>query len=126
MSTDKNTRLDKWLWAARFYKTRSLAKKAIEGGKVHCDGIRGKANRAVQIGMQIRLMQGFVQKTLIVKALSEQRGSASIAQSLYQETEDSIAKREEIRVQRQSMPVTDRKPDKKQRRQIHKFLREQD
>ncbi|WP_251358869.1 RNA-binding S4 domain-containing protein [Kangiella sp. TOML190] len=126
MSTDKNTRLDKWLWAARFYKTRSLAKKAIEGGKVHCDGVRGKANRTVQPGMEIRLMQGFVQKTIVVTALSEQRGPASVAQSLYHETEESIAKREEIRVQRQSMPTSDKRPDKKQRRQIHKFLREQD
>ncbi len=121
-----SVRLDKWLWAARFYKTRSLSKKAIDGGKVHCDGVKGKANRQVVIGMQIRLMQGHQQKTIDVLALSEHRGPAKVAQSLYQETPESIAKREELLVQRQSMPMSNTKPDKKQRRQIHKFLREQD
>ncbi len=121
-----SVRLDKWLWAARFYKTRSLAKKAIDGGKVHCDGVKGKANRQVSTGMEIRLMQGHQQKTVVVQALSEQRGPATVAQALYKETAESIAKREELQVQRQSMPFSNAKPDKKQRRQIHKFLREQE
>ncbi len=121
-----SVRLDKWLWAARFYKTRSLAKKAIDGGKVHCDGVKGKANRQVSTGMEIRLMQGHQQKTVVVQALSEQRGPATVAQALYKETAESIAKSEELQVQRQSMPFSNAKPDKKQRRQIHKFLREQE
>ncbi len=122
----ETTRLDKWLWAARFYKTRSIAKKAIDGGKVHCDGVKGKANRQVVVGMEIRLMQGHQQKTIEVLDLSEQRGPAAIAQKLYQETPESITKREELQAQRQSMPFSNTKPDKKQRRQIHKFLREQE
>ncbi|MRX28214.1 RNA-binding S4 domain-containing protein [Kangiella sp. HZ709] len=122
----ETTRLDKWLWAARFYKTRSIAKKAIDGGKVHCDGIKGKANRQVIVGMEIRLMQGHQQKTVEVLDLSEQRGPAATAQKLYRETSESIAKREELKAQRQSMPFSNTKPDKKQRRQIHKFLREQE
>lgn len=126
MPTDNNVRLDKWLWAARFYKTRTLAKKAIEGGKVHCDGVRGKPNRQVAIGMQIKLMQGHQPKTVIIMALSDKRGPASVAQSLYEETPESINKRQELQLQRQSMPFSDSKPDKKQRRQIHKFLREQE
>lgn len=126
MTENKPVRLDKWLWAARFYKTRSIAKKAIEGGKVHCDGVRGKTSRHVAIGMEIRLMQGHQQKTVIINALSEQRGPASVAQKLYQETEESIKKREAIQLQRQSLPVSNQKPDKKQRRQIHKFLRGQE
>ncbi len=124
MSTDKNIRLDKWLWAARFYKTRSIAKKAIDGGKVHCNGVRGKANRLVVIGMEIRLMQGHQQKTVLVKALSANRGPAPVAQTLYEETQESIEKREALQLQRKSMPVSNTKPDKKQRRQIHKFRRE--
>ncbi|MHC9511578.1 RNA-binding S4 domain-containing protein [Kangiella sp. M94] len=126
MAVDIYIRLDKWLWAARFFKTRALAKKAIEGGKVHCDGVRGKPSRQVQLGMSIKIRQGFAEKTVIVEGLSEQRGPAKEAQALYSETEQSIQKREELVVQRKSMPHSEHKPDKKQRRQIHRFLRQQD
>jgi len=126
MAVDIYIRLDKWLWAARFFKTRALAKAAIEGGKVHCDGVRGKASRQVQLGMSIKIRQGFAEKTVIVEGLSEQRGPAKEAQRLYTETEQSIQKREELAVQRKSMLHSDHKPDKKQRRQIHRFLRQQD
>lgn len=126
MVVDIYVRLDKWLWAARFFKTRALAKTAIEGGKVHCDGVRGKPSRQVQLGMTIKIRQGFAEKTVIVEGLSEQRGPAKEAQALYSETEDSIQKREELTVQRKSMPHSEHKPDKKQRRQIHRFLRQQD
>ncbi|HEY9032125.1 MAG TPA: ribosome-associated heat shock protein Hsp15 [Kangiella sp.] len=126
MVVDIYVRLDKWLWAARFFKTRALAKTAIEGGKVHCDGVRGKPSRQVQLGMTIKIRQGFAEKTVIVEGLSEQRGPAKEAQALYSETEDSIQKREELAVQRKSMPHSEHKPDKKQRRQIHRFLRQQD
>lgn len=87
MVTDNQVRLDKWLWAARFFKTRALAKAAIEGGKVHCDGVRGKPSRQVQLGMSIKIRQGFAEKTVIVEGLSEQRGPAKVAETLYRETE---------------------------------------
>jgi len=126
MALDIYVRLDKWLWAARFYKTRALAKTAIEGGKVHCDGVRGKPSRQVQLGMNIKIRQGFTEKTVIVEKLSEQRGPAKEAQTLYRETPESIQKREELALQRKSMPRSEHKPDKKQRRQIHRFLRQRD
>lgn len=124
MTIDNSVRLDKWLWAARFFKTRSIAKDAIDGGKVHCDGVKGKASRAVTVGMSLKIRQGFNEKTVIIKDLSEKRGPASVAQTLYEETPESIEKREALAVQRKSMPQTEGKPDKRQRRQIHRFKRE--
>lgn len=116
-------RIDKWLWAARFFKTRSIAKHAIEGGKVHHDGDRVKVSREVRIGMEITIQQGFEKKTVIVKALSEIRGGAPQAQLLYDETEVSIARRELLMSQRKlnNLARPDHRPNKKDRRQIHKF-----
>lgn len=124
MTIDNSVRLDKWLWAARFFKTRSIAKDAISGGKVHCDGVKGKASRAVTVGMTLKIRQGFNEKTVIIKDLSEHRGPATVAQTLYEESEESIEKRETLAIQRKSMPQTEGKPDKRQRRQIHRFKRE--
>jgi len=124
MTIDNSVRLDKWLWAARFFKTRSIAKDAIDGGKVHCDGVKGKASRAVTVGMSLKIRQGFNEKTVIIKDLSEKRGPAKTAQTLYEETPESIEKREVLAVQRKSMPQTEGKPDKRQRRQIHRFKRD--
>lgn len=123
-STTTQIRLDKWLWAARFYKTRSLAREMVDGGKVHYNGQRSKPSKQVEIGATITLRQGNEEKTVIVENLSQQRRGASEAQTLYQETSDSIAKRE-----RQSMlrklnahnPSPDGRPDKKQRRDLIKF-----
>ncbi|MET1256735.1 ribosome-associated heat shock protein Hsp15 [Aliikangiella maris] len=115
-------RLDKWLWACRFYKTRAIAKAAIEGGKVHCEGQKPKPGKIIQIGDTIKLRQGFDEKTVVVKELSEQRGPAKIAQTLYEETPESIEKREQMTMMRKmAAPITQRKPDKKQRRAIHRF-----
>ncbi len=117
-------RLDKWLWAARFYKTRSLAKQAIDGGKVSCEGIRCKPGKEIEEGMEIRLRQGFDEKTVIVKALSEQRRGAPEAQLLYEETEASIEARLELAAQRKAQPnlgPSSGKPNKKDRRLIHRF-----
>ena len=117
-------RLDKWLWAARFYKTRSLAKQAIEGGKVQCEGSRTKPSKEIEAGMEIRLRQGFDEKTVIVKVLSEQRRGAPQAQLLYAETEESIKQREATAEQRKAQPSIESsrgKPNKKQRRLIHRF-----
>ncbi len=118
-------RLDKWLWAARFYKTRATAKQMIDGGKVHYNGQRAKSSKNVEIGARIRLRQGFDEKEIIILALSDRRGNADTAQKLYQETETSIKKRESAaearRLNRLNNPIPDHKPDKKQRRQIVRF-----
>ena len=122
MSQECKVRLDKWLWACRFYKTRAIAKAAIEGGKVQYEGNKPKVGKIVQVGETIRLRQGSDEKIVVVKALSDQRGPASVAQTLYQETEASIIKREEIAAMRKMAgPVNQGKPDKKQRRLIHRF-----
>ncbi|MBC6906413.1 ribosome-associated heat shock protein Hsp15 [Saccharophagus sp. K07] len=122
-------RIDKWLWAARFFKTRSLAKQAIEGGKVHVDGQRVKASRDITPGMVLQIRQGFDEREVIVKALSEQRRGAPEAALLYEETQESIARRELSAQQRKLayalQPVTEGRPTKKQRRQIHQFKESQ-
>ncbi|MDP1520350.1 ribosome-associated heat shock protein Hsp15 [Porticoccus litoralis] len=123
-SQDK-VRLDKWLWAGRFFKTRALAKAAIEGGKVHIDGQRAKPSKEVTVGIQLVIRQGRDEKTVVIKKLSEQRRGASEAVHLYQETEDSIAQREKKAEERKAANLTrpslDHRPSKKQRRQIHRF-----
>lgn len=118
-------RIDKWLWAARFFKTRSLAKAAIEGGQVHCDGQRVKVSREVVPGMSLRIRQGNEHKTVLVKALSAVRGPAPVAQQLYEETAESIAERAELAETRKAMNLAhpDHRPNKKERRQIHRFQR---
>ncbi len=87
-------RLDKWLWAARFYKTRTLAREMVDGGKVHYNGQRTKPSKEVEVGAMIKLRQGNDEKEVEVLALSNQRRAAPLAQQLYQETEESIKKRE--------------------------------
>lgn len=116
-------RLDKWLWAARFFKTRSLAKQAIEGGKVQCDGTRAKPSKEIEVGVEVRLRQGLDERTVVVSALSEQRRGAPEAQLLYSETAESIKQRETLSEQRKSQPhlMTNTKPNKRDRRLIHRF-----
>ena len=120
-----DVRLDKWLWAARFFKTRSLATEAINGGKVHVNGERVKPSRKVNLGDELTIRQGFVEKIVIVTGLNEKRGSATMAAELYSETEASIAKREAEAEQRRLLaaatPQPEHRPNKKQRRQIHRF-----
>jgi heat shock protein 15 len=120
-------RADKWLWAARFFRTRTLAKEAIEGGKVHMNGQKIRTSKELHVGDILTIRQGHAsvqeQKTIIIKALSDNRGNAAKAQMLYTETDESIATREFLAHQRQlqnlARPST--KPDKKQRRDIKKF-----
>lgn len=116
-------RADKWLWAARFFKTRSLAKDAIEGGKVHHQGERIKVSKELRVGMVLSIRQGFEEKTVTILALSAVRGGAPQAQLLYQENEDSIAKREFYAAQRKlsNLARPDNKPSKRDRRQIERF-----
>ena len=122
-TSDDKPRMDKWLWAARFFKTRSLAKDAIEGGKVHCEGQRVKVSKEVNIGLILTIRQGFEDKTVKVTALSEVRRGAPEAQALYEETTESVTKREDHAAQRkaQNLAHPDHRPNKKERRQIHKF-----
>jgi ribosome-associated heat shock protein Hsp15 len=118
-------RLDKWLWAARFFKTRSLCKQAIEGGKVHVNGQRVKVSKDVTVGDSIRVRQGYDDKDIVVQALSDQRKGAPEAQNLYQETHESIAKREAEALARKAagglIGRSEHKPNKRERRQIHRF-----
>lgn len=118
-----SVRIDKWLWVARFFKTRSIAKHAIEGGKVHFAGDRVKVSKEVRVGMEFTIQQGFEKKTVVVKALSTVRGGAPQAQLLYDETEVSIARRELLNSQRKlnNLARPDHRPSKKDRRQIHRF-----
>lgn len=119
------TRLDKWLWAARFYKTRAIAKQMIDGGKVFYNGQRTKSGKAVAIGDRIKVRQGFDEKEVLVVALADKRRDATFAQTLYQETDASIETRERNTLARKQgayfSPATETKPDKKQRRQIRQF-----
>ncbi|MFD2179146.1 ribosome-associated heat shock protein Hsp15 [Veronia pacifica] len=128
-ANDKQVRLDKWLWAARFYKTRSLAKTMIDGGKVHYNGQRTKASKFVEVGAEVRLRQGHDEKTVVILNVSGQRRGAPEAQLLYQETDDSLQKREQQSLARKlhaHNPSPDRRPDKKQRRDIIKFRQTND
>lgn len=119
-----SVRLDKWLWAARFYKTRALAKKAIEGGKVHFQGQKTKVSKIVNIGDIYEIQQGYIKKTIIVEALDEVRKSATEAQKLYIETAESVEKREKEAILRKTANLlSPEKPTKKQRRQIIDFKR---
>ena len=119
-------RIDKWLWAARFFKTRSIAKAAIEGGKVHHNGERVKVSKEIRVGTELTIQQGFDKKTVLVKALSGVRGPAPVAQQLYEETEVSIARRELIATQRKlhNLARPDHRPSKKDRRDINRFKQE--
>lgn len=123
-----DVRLDKWLWAARFYKTRSLAKEMIDGGKVHYNGQRTKPNKTVEIGATIKLRQGNDEKEIKVTALSDQRRGAPEAQLLYRETEQSIENREKSALARKinAMPHPDRRPNKKERRDLIRFKQQDD
>ena len=124
-TSDAAVRLDKWLWAARFYKTRALAREMIDGGKVHYNGQRSKPSKNVELNAEIKLRQGNEERTVVVLALSGQRRGASEAQLMYEETAASIANREQMAQARKlnalSMPHPDRRPDKKERRTLIKF-----
>ena len=127
MSDNKSAkvRLDKWLWAARFFKTRALAKAAVEGGKVLYDGQRCKVSRTVDLGATLQIRTGFDEKTVTVLKISEHRGGAPVAQLLYEEAEHSIEKREQNAIARKNnsffAPRPETKPDKKQRRELLKL-----
>ena len=124
----QKVRADKWLWAARFFKTRSIAKNAIEGGKVHLNGKRIKASKDLEVGMHLSIRQGWEEKEVCIIALTEQRKGAKEAALLYEETAASIEKRKLHSEQRKSLGAnnvhTQGKPTTKQRRQIHRIKRD--
>ena len=121
----EGVRLDKWLWAARFYKTRAMAREMIEGGKVHYNGQRSKPSKVVELNAQLTLRQGNDERTVVVKGITEQRRPATEAVSLYEETAESIEKREKVALARKlnalTMPHPDRRPGKKERRDLMRF-----
>ena len=123
--SSEEVRLDKWLWAARFYKTRAIAREMIEGGKVHYNGQRSKPGKVVELNAELTLRQGNDERTVVVADISAQRRPASEAQQLYSETDASIEKREKMAQARKmnalTMPHPDRRPDKKERRDLMKF-----
>ena len=122
MTESTALRLDIWLWTARFFKTRSLAKLAVETGKVEVGGQRAKPSRTVRVGDSLKIARGEEHFEVSVLALSEQRGPASIAQGLYVESEESRIKREQARAQRAAerngYRAPEHKPDKRARRLI--------
>lgn len=120
-------RIDKWLWAARFFKTRSLATDAVDGGKVEINGESAKPSKLIKVGDEVRLRLGPFEHRLIVRALAERRGPASVAQSLYEETEESRRARERTAEQLKIAPAAfvweDKgRPTKKDRRDLQRFI----
>jgi len=128
-NSSEKVRIDKWLWAARFFKTRSLAKTAIEGGKVQLAGQRVKVSREVAPGDVLRIRQGWDERDVIIKGTSEQRRSAPIAQTLYEETPESIARREraaEARKAAGAMARPTQRPGKHERKALERLRKQFD
>lgn len=125
MEPSEEFRLDKWLWAARFFKTRALAATAIDGGKIEVNGDRAKRSRRLAVGDMVRIRLGPYEHTVQVKALSNRRGPASVATQLYQETAESREAREVLAIQIKAADTSflfeKGKPSKKERRDLQRF-----
>jgi ribosome-associated heat shock protein Hsp15 len=122
--SNKGVRLDKWLWAARFYKHRKLATEAIQGGRVHLNGQRIKPARVVHESDEVEISRGTEIMTVKVLALSEKRGPASVASQLYEETLESMTSREQARQERRFQAdalAPDHRPSKRDRRKLREF-----
>ncbi len=121
------TRIDKWLWAARFYKTRAIAADAVDGGKVHLNGERVKRSKSVRVGDDVELRIGPYEHRVIVRGISERRGPASVAAELYEERAESRAAREALSAQRRleaaAMQHDPGRPSKRDRRQLDELRR---
>jgi ribosome-associated heat shock protein Hsp15 len=123
----ESVRLDKWLWAARFFKTRSLATEAVAGGKAHVNGEHAKPSKSLKVGDEVRLRLGPYEHIVIVRAMSERRGSAAAAQALYDETTASREARERLAAQLRLAPAAfvyeeKGRPTKKDRRDLSRFI----
>ena len=118
----EKARVDRWLWAARFFKTRTLAKAAVEGGKAHVNGARVKAARSIQAGDTLTISRGHEEREVVVTAVATRRGSATEAAKLYRETEESVQRRTENearrRMERAGLKVPRTRPTTRQRRQL--------
>ena len=127
---NSSVRLDKWLWAARFFKTRSIARDAVSGGKVHLNGNRAKPARTINIGDELRILRGEDEYVVTIVEPSTRRGPAAVARTLYEESEENRARREELaetrKLERQQRPQRERRPDKRQRRKIVRFKNKYD
>jgi ribosome-associated heat shock protein Hsp15 len=126
-NSDDYIRLDKWLWAARFFKTRSQAADAVAGGKVHVNSDRAKPSRIVRAGDQLTIRRGPCEWTILVKDVARLRGPASQARQLYAETEESLRKREaaiaQLKLERPPEFDAPGRPSKKDRRAINRFTK---
>ncbi len=127
---DDRVRIDRWLWAARFFKTRSLAAKAVKGGHIQINGERVKPARSVMVDDTLRIRRGRIQWTVVVRKLGTRRGPAAAARELYEETaaseEARRLAREQMRLLNCNRQQPGRRPDKRDRRKIRKFLRKDD
>ena len=124
-SPPTSARMDRWLWAARFYKTRSQAAAAIEGGKVRLNDARPKTGAPVRVGDVVRVRSGPIERTVVVRGLGERRGTAAAAAKLYEETAESLDRRREREAQLKLMPETSfrgkGRPTKRQRRELDRL-----
>jgi len=122
---ESSVRLDKWLWAARFFKTRSVARDAVSGGKVHLNGNRAKPGRTISAGDELRIKRGEEEYVITIVEASMRRGPAVVARTLYEESEENRSRREalaeERKLERQQRFTRERRPDKRQRRNIVRF-----
>jgi ribosome-associated heat shock protein Hsp15 len=116
-----DVRLDKWLWAARFFKTRAMARHAVEGGKVYIDGVRAKPSRSVLLGQELRIQAQRGLYVVVVEGVTPQRGSASVAAKLYRETDESKKAREQLAAMRRYSTVT--APSERPNTQDRRILR---
>jgi len=120
-----SVRLDKWLWAARFFKTRSVARDAVAGGKVHLNGNRAKPGRSINVGDELRIQRGEEEYIISILEASMRRGPATVAGTLYEESEENRVRREKLAEERkleyQQHQTRERRPDKRQRRRIIRF-----
>ncbi|MCK5404778.1 MAG: RNA-binding protein [Desulfobulbaceae bacterium] len=126
-SAHRKVRLDKWLWAARFFKTRSLAAKAVAGGHIHVNGARVKPSKIVELGEEFRIRRGVIEFIVVVAAVKHQRRPAVEARMLYEETEESIRarekRREERRLLKEDQIAPKVRPSKRDRRLLRSFKR---
>ena len=127
---DSSVRLDKWLWAARFFKTRSIAREAVSGGKVHLNGNRAKPGRTLNTGDELRIQRGEDEYTITIIELTVRRGPATIARTLYEESEENRTRREQLaeerKLEHQKSAARVRRPDKRERRKIVRFKNKYD
>lgn len=126
--TSERVRLDRWLWAARFYKTRAQAHTAVEGGKVRINGVRPKASKSLAVGDELRIRKGAFEFLVVVRSLADQRGPATVARTLYEEDAASVAARQALssQIKARPTPVYEGKgrPTKRDRRRLDQWHEE--